>query len=199
MRGVQLVAGWVLMAGMVTGCAASGGVTAEEGTSSCASIESFAEQLVDVGFAYDYEPSSSPAELAQWVDVVIRGELTGEVEDLPASPDTGDLHVGYEIEVHEVLAGEVAEESGTVVVSMAYSPSHGEVSSYGDAAAPGVPVIVFASASTHAPGGLTPAVMEGFMTGCEGEAPIGWVGQLGEWSALTSLDDVAAAVRAGSE
>jgi hypothetical protein len=48
---------------------------------------------------------------------------------------------------------------------------------YISAATPGVPVIVFAYAAPHAPGGLTAAVMEGFMAGCEGEAPLGWVGE----------------------
>lgn len=196
MRGERFVVSLVLVVGM-SGCAASNG-SAASGPPSCASIESFAEQLVDVGITYDYEPSSSPAELAEWVDVVIRGELTGEVEDQPASSETGDPYVGYEIAVDEVLAGEVADEPDTVVVSVPYNPSHADARAYANAATSGVPVLVFAYAAAHAPGGLTAAVMEGFMTGCEGEAPVGWVGELGEWSAMTSLDDIAAAVRSGT-
>jgi hypothetical protein len=101
--------------------------------------------------------------------------------------------------VGEVLAGEVADEPGTAVVAVPYSPYHADARVYANAVTEGVPVLVFAYAAAHAPGGLAAAVMEGFMTGCEGEAPVGWVGQLGEWSAMTSLDDVLAAVRAGTQ
>lgn len=197
MRGARIVFGWVLVAGM-SGCAASDGAAAS-GPPSCASIQSFAEQLVDIGITYDYEPSHSPAELAERVDVVVRGELTGEVKAQPAPSEANDAYVGYEITVDEVLAGEAPDGSGTVVVSLLYNPHHADARDYANAAAPGVPVVVFASAAPHAPGGLTAAVPEGFVTGCEGEAPVGWVGELGEWSAMTSVDDVAAAVTSRTE
>jgi hypothetical protein len=99
MQGVRHVAGWLLTAAIVSGCAAtdgaatSGGATAS-GPPSCASIETFAAQLVDTGIAYDYEPSSSPAELAEWVDVVVVGELTGVVQDQAATSEAGNSYVG---------------------------------------------------------------------------------------------------------
>jgi hypothetical protein len=197
MRGAPIVAAWVVVAVMLSGCAAADGTTAS-GPTACATIESFAEQLVDVGIAYDYEPSSGPGELAGWVDVVVRGELTGMVEEQSASSDAEDAYVGYEIRVDEVLAGEAPDGSGAVVVWVAYNSYLGDAGPFAEAATPGVPVIVFGYAAPRAPGGLTAAV-EGFMTGCEGEAPLGWVGQLGEWPAMTSLDDVAAAVTSGTE
>jgi hypothetical protein len=198
MRGAPIVVAWVLVAGMSSGCAVTDGA-AVSGTPSCAEIESFAEQLVDVGITYDYEPSNGPAELAEWVDVVIRGELTGENENQPAASGADDAYIGYEIAVDEVLAGEVAGATGTVVVSVPYNPSHADARAYANAATPGVPVIVFASVAPNAPGGLTPVTMEGFVTGCEGEAPVGWVGQLGGWSEMRSREDVATAVTSGRE
>jgi hypothetical protein len=198
MRGAASVAGWVPVVAILTGCAASGGAAAP-GPPSCPSIESFAAQLVDVGITYDYEPSSSPAELAERVDVVIRGELTGDVIDQPRASDADDAYIGYEITVDEVLAGEVADGSDTVVVSVPYNPFHTDARAFANAARPGVPVVVFASATPHVPGGLTTAAVEGFATGCEGAAPVGWVGRSGEWSAMTSLDDVATAVTSATE
>jgi hypothetical protein len=156
-------------------------------------------QLADVGIVYDDEPSSSPSELAEWADVVIRGELTGDVIDQPRGSEADDAYVGHEITVDEVLAGEVADGSDTVVVSVPYNPFHAEGRAFANAARPDVPVVVFASTAQQAPGRLTAAVMEGFVTGCEGVAPVGWVGQSGEWAALTSLDDVAAAVTSGAK
>jgi hypothetical protein len=181
MRGAPTVAAWVLVAGISAGCAVTDGA-AVSGTPSCAEIESFAEQLVDVGITYDHEPSNGPAELAESVDVVVRGELTGEVEDQPAASGADDAYIGYEVTVEEVLAGEAAVATGTVLVSVSYNPSHADARAHANAATPGVPVIVFASSAPHAPGGLTAAVMEGFVTGCEGKTPGGWVGQLGGWS-----------------
>jgi hypothetical protein len=198
MRGAEVVAWCLLTAAMVSGCATAGGATAS-GPPSCAVIESFAEQLVDTGITYDYEPSSSPVELAEWVDVVVLGKLTGEVQDQPASSDAVDPYVGYEIAVDEILAGDVAGEARTVVVSVPYNPYHADARAYADAVTSGVPVVVFAFAAPHAPGGLTAAVMEGFVTGCDSERPDGWVGRADEWATMTSLDDVAATVRAGTQ
>jgi hypothetical protein len=113
----------VPVAVIAAGCAAPSGVAAP-GPPSCSSIEAFAAQLVDVGITYDYEPSRSPAELAERVDVVMRGQLTGDVIDQPRASDADDPYVGYEIMVDEVLAGEVADGSDTVVVSVPYNPLH---------------------------------------------------------------------------
>jgi hypothetical protein len=198
MRCTPNVTGVVLMAAMLWGCAASDGATTSD-PPACESIETLARQLVDVGITYDYEPSNSPAELAERVDVVIRGELTGEVVDQSASSDAGNPYVGYEISVDEVLAGELPDGSGSVIVSVAYNSSLLDADPFAEAATPGVPVIVFAYVAPDTPGGFRAAVIEGFMTACEGGAPIGWVGQLGEWSSMTSLDDVAAAVTSGTE
>jgi hypothetical protein len=198
MRSAPSVPRWVLTAVIAAGCAAPSGVAAP-GPPSCPSIETFAAQLVDVGITYDYEPSRSPAELAERVDVVVRGELTGEVIDQPRASDADDPYVGYEIMVDEVLAGEIADGSDTVVVSVPYNPFHTDARAFDNAARPGVPVVVFASATPDVPGGLTTAAMEGFATGCEGAAPVGWVGRSGEWSEMTSLDDVATAVTTGTE
>ena len=119
---------------MVSGCAASHG-TAASGPPACESIDTFAEQLVDVGTTYDDELSYSPAELAEWVDVVVRGELTGEVQDQPASSDADD--VDYEIRVDQVLAGESPDESDTVVISVPYNPHHADARAYPSAVTPG--------------------------------------------------------------
>ena len=47
-----------------------------------------AEQLVDIGTIHDDELSHSPAELAEWVDVTVRGGLTDEVGRTNRRPRT---------------------------------------------------------------------------------------------------------------
>jgi hypothetical protein len=198
MRRPPTLIAWMLVATVGWGCASPDEVVAS-GPPVCEDIEAFAAQLVDVGITYDYEPTVGPAELAGLVDLVVQGELTGEVVHKRAASSADDPHVGYEVALGEVLVGEVADGSDSVVVSVPYNPHHADAGAYAAAAAPGVPIIVFAHVAPHAPGGLLAAAMEGFLTGCDGDEPIGFVGHLGEWSVMTSLRDVAAAVSAGQE
>lgn len=166
----------------------------------CEQIERFAERLVDIGIAYDYEPSSGPAELAAWSDVVFGGTLTGEVVDQPATAPsagaTGDPYVGYVIAVEDVLAGDTSLVDETATVAMAYSPAHADAADYTQAAVAGIPVLVFAVEHPDAPGGLVATVMEGFLTAC-GDGPLlGWASEYGAWQDVDSLDVVAELVLA---
>lgn len=162
---------------------------------SCAQVETFAERLVDIGIAYDYEPSDGPAELADWTDVVLRGTLTGEMVDEPMTSPAGDAYVGYEIAVEDVLAGDARLAGETATVAMAYSTFHADADHYAGAVVAGIPVLVFAYEHPDAPGGLVASVMEGFLTAC-GDGPLlGWVSNYGAWAEVTSLDVVAEIVR----
>jgi hypothetical protein len=98
------------------------------------------------------------------------------------------------IAVDEVLAGEVDDGASTVAISMPYNAYLLDADVYADAAAPGIPVIVFAYVAPHAPGGFVAATMEGFMTGCDDGSLLGFVGHLDGWSTMASLDDVIDAV-----
>lgn len=192
-RPIRRAAAVALLGALAAGCAGAdeAGGTTSGPSPDCSAIEAFAERLVDTGITYDYEPSSSPAELAEWVDAVLLGTLTGEVSTTAAGPDG---YVGYEVAVTEVLAGAVPD-GDTVTVSMPYNPSHLGADAYADAVVAGAPVLIFARQHPDAPGGLTASVMEGFMTACEQGAPLGWVGSRDAWSEIEALDDVARAVR----
>ncbi len=164
-------------------------VTPSVGEPTCADIERFADQLVDVAITYDYQASQSPAEVAESADVVFRGRLTGGFTDDTDSPD-GFGRVGYEIEIDAIYkapAGADLADPLTVFVDVGpVDPGDFEA-----AITPGTPVVVFGSWLDR-PGNPLTAGIESVATGCPREPPIGFVGTQGEWAEVADLDDLAA-------
>lgn len=170
-------------------------------TPSCEAIGTFAARMTDIGIAYDYEPSTSPADLADQVDVVVAGALTGGVGDLPpgASP-VGDAYVAYEVAVDEVLRGDPSAVGDTLWAAVAYAPVDATPEGFAAGVSPGIPVVVFGWAARPELAELAdvePAIEEGFVTACQDGPLLGWAGSAGSWSEVVTLDDVVAAVRAG--
>jgi hypothetical protein len=167
----------------------------------CEAIEAFVARMTDIGIAYDYEPSTSPADLAEQVDVVVTGTLTGGVGGLPpgASP-VGDAYVAYEVAVDEVLRGDPDVVGDTLWAAIAYAPGAADVDAFRAAVEPGIPVVVFGWEARPELADLAdvePSVEEGFVTACEDGPLLGWAGSSGSWADLVTLDDVTADVRAG--
>jgi hypothetical protein len=156
----------------------------------CEDVERFAAQLVDVGITYDFQPTYSPGELASLSDVVFVGTLTGGFISSMGELD----YVSYEVAVTDVIValGDLAPGDAQFV-SVSFNPTENGEQVFADAIAVGAPVLVFAEQS-DAPGGLAIGV-EGFATGCPGGRPIGWVGALGEWAEISTLDALIAATR----
>lgn len=163
---------------------------------SCKEVMRFTEQMVDVGITYDYQPSSSPKDLASHSDAVFAGVLTGGFEASVLRRDTGELDfVAYEVEVTDVIVAFGALAPGTrQLVSVSFNSYQRSAADYEAAIAVGARVVVFASTFAGAPGGLSVGV-EGFATACDGAVPVGLVGHLGEWKSLQSLDELIAASR----
>jgi len=157
----------------------------------CAQIERFAEQLVDVGIAYDYEPSESPEALFADADVVLLGTLTGGFQS-QQDPDRSRAGAGYEVEVNAVYKSPPnIRLANRLVVWVDYNPSY-PTAAYEEAIAAGAPVVVFTYDSETRPGFELSASIEGFATACPGGRPIGFVGGGDSWASLRTLDDLAA-------
>lgn len=157
----------------------------------CAQIERFAEQLVDVGIAYDYEPSESPEALFADADVVLLGTLTGGFQS-QQDPDRSRAGAGYEVEVNAVYKSPPnIRLANRLVVWVDYNPSY-PTAAYEEAIAAGAPVVVFAYDSETRTGFELSASIEGFATACPGGQPIGFVGGGDSWASLRTLDDLAA-------
>lgn len=186
-----MFAGLLLIA---AGCGTST-TAAPDDPATCEDIRSFAEQVVDVGITYDYEPTSSPAELAERADAVVLGVLTGNSRLVETGDASSNPFVGYELQVRDVVSGGPLS-TDTVDVLVEFNPAHADISDYESATVPGVPVLVFGS---HYPelgeNSLVAHVMEGLMTACPGEPPRGWVGTDGEWVNMDSLPSVIERVR----
>jgi hypothetical protein len=209
MRSASAILVSVACAAGLLGCTAGGdrdvaaGASAEPESSAPPSCEeSFAQQLVDVEINVNYRPPNSPRELAAAVDVVFRGELTGEVRDQATPPALSPAanpaefippaYTAYEVRVDEILSGSSPNNSSTVEVAVPYNPGLRDGRDFAEAARSNIPVIVFAY---HAPFGsdlLAVSLPDDIVTGCDDQAAP--IRPAGEWAPLTSLDDVAAAV-----
>jgi hypothetical protein len=167
-------------------------------TPSCSTIESFSERILDVGIDYDYEPTDSPAVLLEPGVVAFRGVLTGGYTSF--EQDYGDgspasTRVGFEVEVTERLfvGSEVSppgeREMATIEVGLDEVPFIDVA-----AASAGVPVVVVAAPFPPEQPRLF-AMLEGFITACEGGPLLGRTGFQGEWVDIDSLDELADALR----
>ena len=156
---------------------------------SCAEVEAFADALVDIGITYDYDAAPTPAALTARADAVFTGTLTGGFASTEGDMERGDQsYVAYEVDVDRVITGEPADPT---FVGVAYNPAANEPSRYEGAVVEGIPVVVFAHAAPEVPGGLAAAI-EGLATACDGEAPMG---RVGDWDVAT-LDQLADAAAA---
>jgi hypothetical protein len=167
----------------------------------CAAVEAFAEQLVDVGITYDYSATQSPADLLSQVDFVLRGTLTGGFSSAMADDSTGSDHVAYEVAVDEWLFVRPDRDRlpGRQLVSVPFNeaindPGNHDPAAYADAIAVGAPVVIFAHGTLGNAAGDLVASIEGFITECPGGPLLGWVGGQGEWAAIDTLDELAAAI-----
>jgi hypothetical protein len=160
----------------------------------CEQITQFATQLVDIGITVDFDPTEGPAHLADRVDVVLHGVLTGSVTSRPSGWSEDDGYLDYEFTVTEILRGQLPEGRIVAVASVPYYVHHAPVADYADAAVPDIPVVVFGNWATDGSGSILVAIPEGFVTACD-EGPLrGFVGTGGAWPSLSSLDDVMRAV-----
>lgn len=163
----------------------------------CAQVERFAEQLVDVGITYDYEPSESPEALFADADVVLLGTLTGgfQSQQDPARSRGG---AGYEVEVDAVYKSwPNVRLANRLLVWVDHNPSY-EAAAYEEAVAAGAPVVVFAYDSQARPGFDLSASVEGFATACSGGRPIGFVGDGDGWASLRTLEDLVGRLEAAA-
>lgn len=172
-----------------------GGIVGEDAASGdCHRVEAFAARLTDVGYAYDYQPSTSPRELAGWAETTVHGTLTGRAELGGRRGVAGDVYLGYEVAVDEVLVGRLPGTGTTATVAVGYAPGHADLAATAAAVPAGVEVVVFGQRISGAPGGLVAAPMEGFVLGCDDGVLRGWVGDQGDWVGLRSAAEVVAAV-----
>jgi hypothetical protein len=184
---LRLAVAMACLVGLSASCSTSS-TSATDQSPDCREVEAFATQLVDVAIDFDYEPSTGPAELAGRVDVVLRGQLTGN------STVQGE-YLGYELGDVQILTGDPPSEAGeTAMVTVMFNPAYRPARSHQDAIVAGAPIIAFAHRWEGLPGGLIAGLPEGFMTACDGEPPIGWAVDYDGWGTMASLDDVAEAV-----
>ncbi|WP_166352505.1 hypothetical protein [Phytoactinopolyspora limicola] len=175
---------------LAAACGSQGADATTSQAPSCAEITAFADRITDVGIMYDYQPSDSPQDLADDTDVAFAGVLTGGFDEGPsdAAGDESIAYVAFEIEVTEVATGETVATGDVVSVAVDYSPAAVDADEFEQAIAAGAPVVVFAN-STNDDRGLVAAI-EGLMTACTGEAPIGLRGTIGAWTDIQTLDEV---------
>jgi len=153
----------------------------------CEEIEAFAATLTDTGITYDYSATSSPAALAERVDVVFGATLTGAVGQVRS--DDHQEHVAYEADVTRVVLGsDLVSVGDRVDVLVAINPSYEAEDRYADATRPGIEAAIFGYQIDSADGWHTS--LEGFTVACDGGPLIGWTGFLGGWEGLTSVDEV---------
>jgi hypothetical protein len=196
MRARRYLAGAVMgvLAMGTTSCGSDSGddvdMTAATGPPSCEAITAFAAQITDTGVVYDYQPSDSPSDQAQMVDVVFAGTLTGGFTD--GDGNSGE-YVAFEVAVTDVGQGEdVLRPGDHVFVSIDYGSGAVSAETFEEAIPVGAPVVVFANVASDDREFV--AAVEGLMTACDGAAPIGMVGTEGEWPGIGSLDEVLAAL-----
>ena len=152
----------------------------------CAEIEAFADQLVDTGIRYDYQPSASPEALFADSDLVLFGTLTGGFDVRPGEPYG---FVGYEVDVSVIYKGPPgADITDPLTIWVPVGAIADDGATFRDAIATGASVIAFAD--------LDPTVgfvasIEGLATGCGGGPPLGFVGTAGDWADVETFGDLA--------
>ena len=172
--------------------------TAAPETSTCDRITQFADAITDVGITYDFEPSASPATLASRSEVVYAGRLTGGFAHRDAGEDEPVTSwVAFETEVEDVVHGDVAP-GDRVLIAVPYNPAHRPAEAYEDTIAIGAPVMVFGDQPGDAPADLFVGV-EGMATGCDGEPPIGRVGEGPGWSDIGTMTALISSAKAPTD
>lgn len=190
-------------AGLLGGCGSGAGGERDQAVNArlqgddepaCSDIEVFAEVLVDVRVDYDYSATVSPAELADTADTLLSGRLTGNVvldSDLAPNDFDEQWYVGYEIRVDRVAKSSRGVEPGALYTVFVFygSPIDDSTNHSGAASrAAGAPVVVFAS--DRGASDRPTALIEGFATSCKQGPLLGWRGDRGEWTGLSTVDEV---------
>jgi hypothetical protein len=156
----------------------------------CEQERSFASAFSYLGITYDYDPSASPAELADRVDLVARGTL----RSLVGSEEVGEFGVAMivlELEVSELLAGSGAYPGDSISLQIDFNPVERPLADIEAAFAPGLEVLVFLRESNDG-SGWVPAT-EGFWVGCEDGAAVFAASLDPVWAPPATLDALAAA------
>lgn len=162
----------------------------------CPDIADFAERLTNTGFAGDPgDGTPSPADLAENVDLVVAGTLTGEVEVANGPGPAGESYLAYELEVTDVVSGNAAAAGETIRVSIAFDGDPTRSSALASDVPAGASALVFAYEVTDAPGGWVAASGNGFAVACADGPPLGQVGEGPDWSDLADLDALADVAR----
>lgn len=164
----------------------------------CERITAFAEAISDAGITHHHQPSASPATLASRADVVFVGHLTGAFAHRDAEEDEPVTSwVAFETEVEDVVHGDVAP-GDRLLVAVAYDPAHRPAGAYEDKIATGAQVVVFGDEPGDPPSDLFAGV-EGFATACDGDTPIGRVGNGAGWREVGTLAALVDAARARTD
>jgi hypothetical protein len=162
----------------------------------CADLERFAQTMAPSRFVTSIEGTSSPAELATQVDVVLAGTLTGGLvdEEYPSEGPGVVGIVGYDVEVTKIAKGAtlLGSDKNVTVWDPQISPVDPEV--IRQRIPVGAPVIVLARVTDQRPGGRIETSEEGFMTGCPDGPPLGAVGTHGTWPTFTTFESLRAAL-----
>ncbi|HSK24167.1 MAG TPA: hypothetical protein VK906_13360, partial [Egicoccus sp.] len=153
----------------------------------CGDVTAFGARLGDTGITADEAAPDTPSELAQDVDLVVGGTLTGEVEVANGPGPAGESYLAYELQVTDVIAGDAAV-GDTVRVSIAFDGEPLRSAELSRDVPVGASALVFAYEVTDAPGGWVAADGNGFAVACEGGPPLGQVGDGPGWSGLADLD-----------
>jgi hypothetical protein len=160
----------------------------------CADVTGFGMRLADTGIAPDEAAPATPADLADDVDLVVAGVLTGATEAVNGPGPAGESYLAFEVEVTEVVKGD-AGTGGTVRVSIAFDGDPIRGTALAADVPVGASVLVFAYEVTDAPGGWVAADGNGFAVACEDGPPLGQVGDGPGWSGLADLDALLDAAR----
>lgn len=162
------------------------------GPAECADIEAFAELLTDTGIISDYQPSSSPAELAASVEVAVSGHLTGAAGEVEGSRE--DHYRAFDVAVDEVIAGDGVAVGDVITVHESFNPVRAPGWEPASTSVPaGAPVAVFASWYDDIDG--LHLASEGMTVSCPGGPRLGLTGSSPGWLELADVDDVVAAAR----
>ncbi|MBS3939486.1 MAG: hypothetical protein KG028_00835 [Actinobacteria bacterium] len=160
----------------------------------CADVRGFGTRLADTGIAPDEAAPATPADLADDVDLVVAGVLTGAAAAANGPGPAGESYLAFEFEVTETIKGD-AGAGDTVRVSIAFDGDPARSAALTRDVPAGASVLVFAYEVTDAPGGWVAADGNGFAVACPGGPPLGQVGDGPGWPGMADLDALLDAAR----
>jgi hypothetical protein len=159
--------------------------TTDAPTAGCtpAELAAIVDVTRDLGIAYDYQPSTSPADLADRAEVVVSGSL-GDVE-----ADGDELLFTFDGD--EVLRGEL-DTTAPFTVVVDFAPSARSVDEVREVLVTGADALLFLAGDDEDPTRWHP-LLEGMWLSCGDAVAAARVAPI-EWD-VASLDELADAVR----